>query len=81
MINIWDRYPNTRSTSNRTLAEHVCPSCPSKEFRMVYYYGFDRDNWDALTFKAWSADHAMERALELVPDGHRIKSVKPVDNQ
>ena len=33
---------------------------------MVYYYGFDRDDWDALTFKAWSADHAMERALELV---------------
>lgn len=50
-------------------------------FRMVYYRGFDRDDWDALTFKAWSLDHAKERALELVPNGHRIKSVKPVDNQ
>ena len=81
MMNIWDRYPNTRSTSNRTYAERVSASCPSKEYRMVYYYGFDRDDWDALTFKAWSADHAKKRALELVPDGHHIKSVKPVDNQ
>jgi len=48
---------------------------------MVYYYGFDRDDWDALTFKAWSADHAKQRALELVPNGHNIKSIEPVDNQ
>ena len=52
-----------------------------KEFRMVYYRGFDRDDWDAVTFKAWSLDHAKQRALELVPDGHRIKSVKPTENQ
>ena len=50
-------------------------------YRMVFYYGFDRDDWDALTFKAHSIEHARERALDLVPDGHKIKSVKPVDNQ
>ena len=81
MINIWDKYPNTRSTSARTYAERVCASCPSKEFRMVYYRGYDRDDWDAIVYKAWSIDHARQRALELVPDGHTIKSVKPADNQ
>ena len=49
---------------------------------MVYYYGFDRDDWDAITCKAWSLDHAKELvpgSLELVPDGHKIQSmsVKP----
>ena len=50
-------------------------------YRMVFYYGFDRDDWDALTFKAHSIEHARERALDLVPDGHRVKSVKPTENQ
>ena len=75
-MNIWDRYP-----SKGTSSERMPLSTPSKEYRMVYYFGHDRDDWDALTFKAWSLDHAKERALELVPDGHRIKSVKPVVNQ
>ena len=40
---------------------------------MVYYRG---DDWDAMTFKAWSLDHAKQRAHDLCPDGHRVKSVK-----
>jgi len=51
-------------------------SCPSMEFRMVYYRGYDRDDWDAIVFKAWSLDHAKQRALDLCPDGHCVKSVK-----
>ena len=75
-MNVWERYPK-RGTARDWLPK----STRSKEFRMVYYYGFDRDDWDALTFKACSLDHARQRALELVPNGHKIKSVKPVDNQ
>ena len=75
-MNVWERYPKSGTTS-----DWLPKSTPDKEFRMVYYYGFDRDDWSALTFKAWSLDHAKERALELVPNGYRIKSVKPVDNQ
>ena len=75
-MNIWERYPKRGTTS-----DWLPKSVPTDEYRMVYYYGFDRDDWNALTFKAWSLDHAKERALELVPDGHRIKSVKPIDNQ
>ena len=48
---------------------------------MVYYRGYDRDDWDALTFQAHSIDHARQMALDLLPDGHRIKSVKPTENQ
>jgi len=48
---------------------------------MVYHRGNDRDDWFETTFKAWSLDHAKERAHELCPDGHSVWSVKPVDNQ
>ena len=75
-MNVGERYPKRGTTS-----DWLPKSTPDKEFRMVYYRGYDRDDWDAVTFKAWSLDHAKQRALELVPDDHRIKSVKPVDNQ
>ena len=48
---------------------------------MVFFRGNDRDDWDAITFKAWSLDHARQRALDLVPDGWTIKSVKLTENQ
>ncbi len=75
-MNVWERYPE-----RGTMSDWLPKSVPTDEYRMVFYYGFDRDDWDALTFKAHSIDHAKQRSLELVPDGHRIKSVKPVDNQ
>ena len=75
-MNVWERYPKRGTTR-----DWFPKSVPTDEYRMVYYYGFDRDDWRALTFKAWSLDHAKERALELVPNGYRIKSVKPIDNQ
>ena len=82
MTNIWDKYPNTRSTSARTYAERVCASCPSKEYTMTYYRGRDRDDWRDLTFKAWSLDHALERAtMELCPDGWTVKIVQQTNNQ
>ena len=63
------------------MSDWLPKSVPTDEYRMVYYRGFDRDDWDAIVFKAWSLDHAKQRALDLVPDGHRIKSVKRFDNQ
>lgn len=47
-------------------------------YRMVYYRGFDRDDWDAVTFEASSDKDAKRRALDLCPEGHRVKSVKQV---
>ena len=76
MMNIWDKYPKTGTSSER-----MPKSVPTDEYRMVYYRGYDRDDWFETTFKAWSLDHAKQRAYEIVPDGHRVKSVKPVDNQ
>jgi len=72
-MNVWERYPN-----KGTASDWLPQSTPSTEFRMVYYRGHDRDDWDAMTFKAWSIDHAKKRALDLCPDGHRVKSVKQV---
>ena len=76
MMNIWDKYP-TKGTSS----ERMPKSVPTDEFRMVYYYGRDRDDWREHTFKAWGASHAKERALEILPKGWTLKSVKPIDNQ
>ena len=76
MMNIWELYPK-RGTSNDWLPK----STPDKEFKMVYHYGNDHDDWFETTFKAWSLDHAKQRAYEIVPDGHSVWSVKPVDNQ
>lgn len=67
-MNVWERYPK-----QGTASDWLPKSCPSLEFRMVYYRG---DDWDAMTFKAWSLDHAKQRAHDLCPDGHRVKSVK-----
>jgi|TARA_Y100000289_G_scaffold2951_1_gene2787 hypothetical protein len=75
-MNVWERYPK-RGTASDWLPKSV----PTDEYRVVYYLGFDRDDWDDMHIKAWSLDHAKERARELVPDCYRIKSVKPVDNQ
>jgi len=75
-MNVWERYPK-----RGTMSDWLPKSVPTEEYRMVYYRGHDRDDWDAVTFKAWSIAHARQRALELVPDGHTIKSVKPTDNQ
>lgn len=72
-MNVWERYPN-----KGTASDWLPQSTPSTEFRMVYYRGHDRDDWDDMTFKAWSLDHAKQRALDLCPDGHRVKSVKQV---
>lgn len=47
-------------------------------YRMVFYRGFDRDDWDAVTFEAESLKHARKRAWELLPDGWTIKSIKQV---
>ena len=51
------------------------------DYRVVFFRGYDRDDWDALTFKAGSIEHARKRAWDLVPDGWTIKSVKLIDNQ
>lgn len=75
-MNIWDKYP-TKGTSS----ERMPKSVPTDEFRMVYHYGNDHDDWFETTFKAWSLDHAKQRAYEIVPDGYSVWSVKPVDNQ
>ena len=75
-MNIWERYPKSG-----TMSDWLPKSVPTDEYRVIYYFGFDRDDWDEMYLKAWSLDHAKERARELVPDGYRVKSVKPVDNQ
>ena len=51
------------------------------DYRVVFFRGYDRDDWDALTFKAGSIEHARKRAWDLVPDGWTIKSVKRTENQ
>jgi len=75
-MNVWERYPK-----RGTASDWMPKSCPSTEFRMVFFRGNDRDDWDAITFKAWSLDHARQRSLDLVPDGWTIKSVKLAENQ
>lgn len=73
-MNVWERYPKFGTS----MSDWMPKSCPSTEFRMIYYRGRDRDDWDDMTFKAWSLDHAKQRALDLVPDGWTIKSIKQV---
>ena len=72
-MNVWERYPKRGTTS-----DWLPKSVPTDEYRVVYYRGYDRDDWDAIVFKAWSIDQARQRAWDLVPDGWTIKSVKQV---
>jgi len=53
-----------------------------KQYLMTYYRGRDRDDWREMTFKAWSLDHALNRAtMDLCPDGWTVKIVEPSKNQ
>jgi len=76
-MNVWERYPK-----RGTMTDWTTKSVPTDEYRMTYYRGRDRDDWREMTFKAWSLDHALERAtMDLCPDGWTVKVVKPIDNQ
>ena len=76
-MNVWERYPK-----RGTMTDWIPKSVPTDEYTMTYYRGRDRDDWREMTFKAWSLDHALERAtMELCPDGWTVKIVQPINTK
>ena len=47
-------------------------------FEVTYFRGHDHDDWDKAQFNAVDADQAKQKALDVIPPGHRIKRIKPV---
>jgi len=75
-MNVWERYPKATWFENG----EVPKAFPTDEYTMTYYRGRDRDDWKEMTFKAWSLDHALERAtMDLCPDGWTVKIVQPTN--
>jgi hypothetical protein len=47
-------------------------------FEVTYFRGHDHDDWDKAQFNAVDADEAKHKALDVIPPGHRVKRIKPV---
>jgi hypothetical protein len=49
-------------------------------FEVTYFRGRDHDDWDKAQFDAFDADQAKHKALDIIPPGHRVKRIKPIQN-
>jgi hypothetical protein len=47
-------------------------------YEVTYFRGHDHDDWDKAQFDAVDADEAKQKALDVIPPGHRVKRIKPV---
>ena len=47
-------------------------------YEVTYFRGHDHDDWDKAQFDAVDADEAKHKALDVIPPGHRVKRIKPV---
>jgi len=47
-------------------------------YEVTYFRGHDHDDWDKAQFNAVDADEAKQKALDVIPPGHRVKRIKPV---
>lgn len=47
-------------------------------YEVISFRGHDHDDWDKTQFYAVDADDAKHRALDVIPPGHRVKKIKPV---
>lgn len=48
-------------------------------YEVTYFRGHDHDDWDKAQFNAVDADEAKQKALDVIPPGHRVKRIKPVE--
>lgn len=49
-------------------------------FEVTYFRGHDHDDWDKAQFDAADADEAKQKALDVIPPGHRVKRIKETQN-
>lgn len=49
-------------------------------FEVTYFRGHDHDDWDKAQFDAVDADQAKQKALDVIPPGHRVKKIKEIQN-
>ena len=49
-------------------------------YEVTYFRGHDHDDWDKAQFDAVDADAAKHKALDVIPPGHRVKKIKPIQN-
>ena len=49
-------------------------------FEVTYFRGHDHDDWDKAQFDAVDADQAKQKALDIIPPGHRVKKIKEIQN-
>ena len=49
-------------------------------YEVTYFRGHDHDDWDKAQFDAVDADEAKQKALDVIPPGHRVKRIKPIQN-
>ena len=47
-------------------------------YEVTYFRGHDHDDWDKAQFNAVDSDEAKHKALDVIPPGHRVKRIKPV---
>jgi len=49
-------------------------------YEVTYFRGHDHDDWDKAQFNAVDADEAKQKALDVIPPGHRVKRIKEIQN-
>jgi hypothetical protein len=49
-------------------------------YEVTYFRGHDHDDWDKAQFDAVDADQAKQKALDVIPPGHRVKKIKEIQN-
>ena len=49
-------------------------------FEVTYFRGHDHDDWDKAQFDAVDEHQAKQKALDVIPPGHRVKRIKPIQN-
>jgi len=49
-------------------------------YEVTYFRGHDHDDWDKTQFTAVDADEAKQKALDVIPPGHRVKRIKEIQN-
>ena len=49
-------------------------------YEVTYFRGRDHDDWDKAQFDAVDADEAKQKALDVIPPGHRVKRIKEIQN-
>ena len=49
-------------------------------YEVTYFRGHDHDDWDKAQFNAVDADKAKQKALDVIPPGHRVKKIEQIQN-